>query len=137
MTKNYTGADIESMVKLACSNALSGGGKFGMDKIDLTKEHKVSLQHFKDAIAEIQPMFGVNSSELENCLQFGMINYGENYEILSNKISSLFTQIKNSTSISLLSVLLEGDSGCGKTALASYLALHSGFPYVKIISQKV
>ena len=24
MTKNYTGADIESMVKLACSNALSG-----------------------------------------------------------------------------------------------------------------
>ena len=134
MTKNYTGADIESMVKLACSNALSGGGKFGMDKIDLTKEHKVSLQHFKDAIAEIQPMFGVNSSELENCLQFGMINYGENYEILSNKISSLFSQIKNSTSISLLSVLLEGDSGCGKTALASYLALHSGFPYVKIIS---
>lgn len=134
MTKNYTGADIESMVKLACSNALSGGGKFGMDKIDLTKEHKVSLQHFKNAIAEIQPMFGVNSSELENCLQFGMINYGKNYEILSNKISSLFTQIKNSTSISLLSVLLEGDSGCGKTALASYLALHSGFPYVKIIS---
>ena len=134
MTKNYTGADIESMVKLACSNALSGGGKFGMEKVDLTKEHKVNLQNFKDAIAEIQPMFGINSSELENCLQFGMINYGENYEILSNKISSLFTQIKNSTSISLLSVLLEGDSGCGKTALASYLALHSGFPYVKIIS---
>lgn len=134
LTKNYTGADIESMVKLACSNALSGGGKFGLEKVDLTKEHKVTLQNFKDAIAEIQPMFGINSTELENCLQFGMINYGENYEILSTKISSLFTQIKNSTSISLLSVLLEGESGCGKTALASYLALHSGFPYVKIIS---
>lgn len=134
LTKNYTGADIESMVKLACSNALCQAGNFNAEKIDLTKEHKVSMKHFKDAIAEIHPMFGVNSNELENCLQFGMINYGENYEILSSKITSLFNQIKNSTSISLLSVLLEGGSGCGKTALAAYLALHSGFPYVKIIS---
>ena len=79
-------------------------------------------------------MFGVKNDELENCIQFGMINYGENYEILSSKISSLFEQIKNSHNISLLSVLLEGEPGCGKTSLASYLALHSGFPYVRIIS---
>ena len=134
ITKNYTGADIESMVKLACSNALSQGLHFGSSKIDVNKEHKVNMKNFLDAFGEIQPMFGLNSTELENCIQFGMINYGVNYEILSSKISSLFEQIKNSNSISLLSVLLEGDSGCGKTALASYLALHSGFPYVKIIS---
>ena len=134
ITKNYTGADIESMVKLACSNALSQGLNFGSSKIDINKEHKVGMKHFLDAFNEIQPMFGLNSTELENCIQFGMINYGENYEILSSKISALFEQIKNSNSISLLSVLLEGESGCGKTALASYLALHSGFPYVKIIS---
>ena len=134
LTKNYTGADIESLVKLATSNALSEGLNFGTTKVDLTKEHKICMKNFLDGINEIQPMFGVNQGELENCLQFGMINYGENYEILSSKISALFTQIKNSTSISLLSVLLEGEPGCGKTALASYLALHSGFPYVKIIS---
>ena len=136
MTKNYTGADIESMVKLATSNALSQGINYGKssNKIDITKEHKVNMKNFEDAFAEIQPMFGVNSNELENCIQFGMINYGENYEILSSKISSLFEQIKNSQNISLLSVLLEGEAGCGKTALASYLALHSGFPYVRIIS---
>jgi vesicle-fusing ATPase len=134
LTKNYTGADIESLVKLATSNALSEGLNFGTTKVDLTKEHKICMKNFLDGINEIQPMFGINQGELENCLQFGMINYGENYEILSTKISALFTQIKNSTSISLLSVLLEGEPGCGKTALASYLALHSGFPYVKIIS---
>ena len=134
MTKNYTGADLESLVKLACSNALSQGLNFGSSKIDVTKMRKVSMKHFEDAFGEIIPMFGTKTSELENCIQFGMINYGVNYEILSSKISSLFEQIKNSSSISLLSVLLEGDSGCGKTALASYLALHSGFPYVKIIS---
>ena len=134
ITKNYTGADIESMVKLACSNALSQGLSFGSSKINVNQEHKVNMKNFLDAFGEIQPMFGLNSTELENCIQFGMINYGVNYEILSSKISALFEQIKNSNSISLLSVLLEGDSGCGKTALASYLALHSGFPYVKIIS---
>ena len=134
ITKNYTGADIESMVKLACANALSQGLSFGSSKINVNQEHKVNMKNFMDAFGEIQPMFGLNSTELENCIQFGMINYGVNYEILSSKISSLFEQIKNSTNISLLSVLLEGESGCGKTALASYLALHSGFPYVKIIS---
>ena len=92
------------------------------------------MKNFLDAFGEIQPMFGVNSNELENCIQFGMLNYGENYEILSSKISSLIDQIKNSNNISLLSVLLEGETGCGKTSLASYLALHSGFPYIKIIS---
>ena len=134
ITKNYTGADIESMVKLATSNALSAGKSFANTKVDLTKFTKVTMQNFLDACNEIQPMFGINQNELENCIQFGMINYGENYEILSSKISSLFNQIKNSTNISLLSCLLEGEPGCGKTALAAYLALHSGFPYVKIIS---
>ena len=134
LTKNYTGADIESMVKLACSNALSQGLSFGNSKINVNQEHKVNMKNFLDAFGEIQPMFGLNSQELENCIQFGMINYGTNYEILSSKISSLFEQIKNSNVISLISVLLEGEPGCGKTALASYLALHSGFPYVKIIS---
>ena len=134
MTKNYTGADIESMVKLACSNALSQGVNYSNSKINFTKEHKVNMKNFEDAFAEIQPMFGLKTTDLENSIQFGMINYGENYEILSSKISSLFEQIKNSQSISLLSVLLEGEPGCGKTALASYLALHSGFPFIRIIS---
>ena len=134
ITKNYTGADIESMVKLACSNALSQGINFTKAKIDIQKDRKVTMKNFLDAFGEIQPMFGVKSTEMENSIQFGMINYGENYEILSSKISSLFEQIKNSQNISLLSVLLEGEPGCGKTALASYLALHSGFPYVRIIS---
>ena len=135
MTKNYTGADIESLVKLATSNALSEGINFkNSNKINLEKEHKVCMKHFLDAFEEIKPMFGMKTAELGNAIQFGMINYGENYEILSSKISSLFEQIKNSQSISLLSVLLEGEPGCGKTALASYLAINSGFPYIRIIS---
>ena len=62
MTKNYTGADIESMVKLACSNALSQGLSFGSSKINFSQEHKVSMKNFEDAFLEIQPMFGLKSN---------------------------------------------------------------------------
>lgn len=34
----------------------------------------------------------------------------------------------------MLTILLEGVTGCGKSALASKIALESGFPYVKMIS---
>jgi len=134
ITKNYTGADIESLVKLACSNALSQDIDFINAKVNFSKEHKVNMENFLDAFNEMQPMFGVNNNQLENSIQFGMINYGENFEIISSKISSLFEKIKNSQSINLLSVLLEGEPGCGKTALAAHLALHSGFSYIQIIS---
>ena len=34
----------------------------------------------------------------------------------------------------MYSLLLDGEKGCGKTALASKLALESNFPFVKLIS---
>jgi len=51
------------------------------------------------------------------------------------EIGKLFVQqVENSNWTPLVSVLLEGAVGCGKTALASRLAMSSGFPYVKLIS---
>jgi vesicle-fusing ATPase len=43
-------------------------------------------------------------------------------------------EIKNSKNTPLLTLLLEGKNGCGKTALASKFAKDSDFPFVKIIS---
>lgn len=39
--------------------------------------------------------------------------------------SDFVNEIKNTTSTPLLSILLEGKNGCGKTALAAKLALDS------------
>jgi vesicle-fusing ATPase len=47
---------------------------------------------------------------------------------------NFISEIKNSKSTPLLSILLEGRNGCGKTALAAKLALESKFPYVKMIT---
>lgn len=43
-------------------------------------------------------------------------------------------EISTSNHTPLLSILLAGDNGCGKTALAAKLAISSNFPFVKFIS---
>ena len=43
-------------------------------------------------------------------------------------------QLQNSERTSLMSILLEGKPGCGKTALAASLALAGDMPFVKLIS---
>jgi len=45
--------------------------------------------------------------------------------------------VKNSQSTQLLTVLLEGVSGSGKTALAAKLAIESDFLFVKMISPEM
>lgn len=43
-------------------------------------------------------------------------------------------QVRSSETTSLLTCLLEGPSGAGKTALAATLGLESLFPFVKVTS---
>lgn len=64
----------------------------------------------------------------------GINEYGTKFSDL-HKICRDFTlEIKNSSNTPLLSILLEGRNGCGKTAFAAKLALESEFPFVKFIS---
>lgn len=49
-------------------------------------------------------------------------------------MKELVRRIKTSASTPLLTVLLEGAIGSGKTALACQAALDSGFPFVKLVS---
>jgi len=50
------------------------------------------------------------------------------------KLQSLVDQVRFSKNTNLLSVLLEGEVGVGKTSIACELARKSNFPFVKIIS---
>jgi vesicle-fusing ATPase len=46
----------------------------------------------------------------------------------------MMDEFKNSDDMNLVSILLEGEIKCGKTALAAHLALKSNFNFVKMLS---
>lgn len=67
-TKNYSGAELEGVVKSAVSFALNR--QISMD--DLTKpldeeSIKVTMDDFLNALHEITPAFGASTDDLERC----------------------------------------------------------------------
>jgi vesicle-fusing ATPase len=67
-TKNYSGAELEGVVKSAVSYALNR--QISMD--DLTKpldeeSIKVTMDDFVNALHEITPAFGASTDNLERC----------------------------------------------------------------------
>ena len=93
------------------------------------------MKDFVLALEEIKPAFGVDDKSLENSFRGGIYNHGKQFDKVFKLGNDLIQSIQSSSSANpLLSVLLEGQNGSGKTALAAKLALDSGFPYVKMIS---
>ena len=94
-TKNYSGAEIEALVKAASSYALTRC----VDVKDLSKppdEKKLmlTLQDLERALDDVQPKFGVKSQELKSLYRNGFIPYGENFDSLMSTMYRLVDQGK-------------------------------------------
>ncbi|XP_062161091.1 vesicle-fusing ATPase-like isoform X2 [Alnus glutinosa] len=125
-TRNYSGAELEGVVKSAVSYALHR--QLSMD--DLTKpvdeeNIQVTMEDILNALNEIIPAFGASTDDLEQCsrMLLGLPLY-----------LLLVEQVKVSERRTLLTCLLEGPSGSGKSALAATVAIDSDFPFIKIVS---
>ncbi|KAL5836819.1 hypothetical protein ACOSQ3_013988 [Xanthoceras sorbifolium] len=134
-TKNYSGAELEGVVKSAVSYALNR--QLSLD--DLTKpvdeeSIKVTMDDFLHALHEIVPAFGASTDDLERCRLNGMADCGDRNKHIYQRAMLLVEQVKVSKGSPLVTCLLEGPSGSGKTALAATAGIDSDFPYVKIIS---
>ena len=135
--KNYTGAEIEAVVKSAASFSFERE----IDINDLSKELnpdiKILMGDFNRALDDIKPMFGKDDSSLENCLRDGIIDYGDNFRQIMNTCREQIEQVREHTDSPLISILLHGPQGAGKTAIAASLAMESGFPFAKIITPEL
>jgi len=133
--KNYTGAELEGLVRNAASFALARRiDPQNMKNVD-AKSIRVEYQDFVKALDETVPAFGnKDNTALETYYSNGIVDYGDSFRSIQDSLDRLVQQVRTSERTPLLSVLLEGPSGTGKTAIAAKLAHLSGFPFVRMIS---
>ncbi|RAL52485.1 hypothetical protein DM860_007342 [Cuscuta australis] len=134
-TKNYSGAELEGVVKSATSFALNR--QLSLD--DLTKQVdeeniKLTMDDFLQALQEVIPAFGASTDDLERCRLNGIEECGPRHDHIYRSVMRLAEQVKVSERSPLVTCLLEGPSGSGKTAMAATIGIESDFPFVKIIS---
>ncbi|KXZ46923.1 hypothetical protein GPECTOR_39g417 [Gonium pectorale] len=137
LTKNFSGAEIEGLVKDAAAYALNRNINFDDLHAPLEEENiKVTMEDFEKALEEVKPAFGASTETLESYRTHGIIPCGDAFDHLRQTLTSLVQQVRNSDKTPLLSVVLEGPVGSGKSALAASAAIESDFPFVKVITSE-
>ncbi len=136
LTKNFSGAELNGLVKAASSYAFSRHIKVGtMAAINPDVENmKVNRQDFMSALEEVKPLFGVAEEELGKRLLRGIIHFSPFIQDILEEGRLYINQVRKPDSTPILSVALHGPAGSGKTALAARMAIDSEFPFIKLIS---
>lgn len=135
LTKNFSGAEINGLVKAASSYAFTRQVKIGElsgPQVNYD-EIKVGHQDFLQALNDVKPAFGVSEEELGEAAPFGIIPFSSHIDRIRAEGRSFAGRISSSSQQTLFSAILHGPRGSGKTALAADVGLSSGFPFVKLV----
>ncbi|KAL7903239.1 vesicle fusion factor [Trichoderma sp. TUCIM 5745] len=136
LTKNYSGAEINGLVKAAASFAFSRHtevGQLAAVKNDVANM-RVNRDDFMNALTEVRPAYGVSEAELEEAVRLGIIPYGPHIDPTIQEMMRVVGMIKEDPNKFSTSVLFHGPRCSGKTALAAHIAMQSGFPFVKLVT---
>jgi vesicle-fusing ATPase len=128
LTENYSGAEIEAVVKNASAYAVNEQLRSGKEDIE-DEDIVVTMAHLTKAVYDIKPAFGNSCQDVVKHLPKKFIlptlehkkSYEEIISILK-KMSSKFTTI-----------LVYGLTGCGKSTLVNQIIYDSQTKYSKIV----
>ncbi|KAG9248214.1 vesicular-fusion protein-like protein sec18 [Calycina marina] len=136
LTKNFSGAEIGGLIKSATSFAFNRHVKVGTiaGVSNNVEDLKVVREDFMQALEEVKSAFGVSEEELEVAMRAGILHFSPYIDNILNDGRLFVDLVKTSTDTPLLSVLLHGPPGSGKSALAAKIAKDSGFPFIKLVS---
>lgn len=134
-TRNFSGAEIEGLIRCASSFAMNRnidyknlGKKINLDNV------VVLNSDFDSAFGECKAAYGVAEEEFQNKAPNGIIHFSKEVTDVIILINSFVSQVANSKLTSVLSVLIHGKTGSGKTAIVCDIAMKSKFPFIKLLS---
>lgn len=133
--KNFSGAELEGLVKAASSYALTRC----VDVKDLSKAPDAAnlileYSDFERSLGDIEPKFGAKSQELKAYFRNGIVAYDDSFDNIMSTMDRIVEQVRTSAKTPLMSVLLKGRPHTGKTAIAAKVAVESEFPFVRMIA---
>lgn len=141
-TKNFSGAEIEGLVRAAQSHALNRHVNLknvtaGISAKDF-ENIKIGMADFELALDDIKPAFGQHEEDIERVVRHGIIEFSDRVTLVKAQIDRVVGRLVNSqgeASVSdIASILLYGPDGSGKSALACDTARRYGFPFVRVVS---
>ncbi|KAH8099143.1 hypothetical protein JL720_2123 [Aureococcus anophagefferens] len=117
-TKNFSGAELEGLVKSASSYALRRCVDVAKGNAIDDANLKVVRSDFDHALdsGEAVAAFGAKQESLEALYRDGLVDYGFQFREIKGALDRL------------------GRVATGKTALAAYTAAHAEFPFVRVLS---
>ena len=134
LSRNFSGAEIQGLVKSATSFALQRHIKGGTvaalsdDVVDM----QIRMEDFMRALDEVHPLFGVSEEDLDRCVEGGIFQFSQHIDKILKNGRNYVNQVRSGRT-PLLSVLLHGPRGSGKTALAARIAMDSEFPFIRLV----
>ncbi len=130
---NFTGAEIESIIKNAVSYSISRE----LDVSNLANAKNIKPQITQEdlirSFKEIKPLFGSLSNEIGIITSKEFELYSDNYKYVYDDITNIIKQNKKGK---IVSFLIHGDFFVGKTTLACNIMKDSNISCIKFINSE-